>query len=76
MKQKEYQFPTIQNMTSNNFLYDSSGFGIKRNNSEYRNYFNYTIIGLVKDPDIFMKLLKTKKGVNFLVLSNHRNLFP
>ena len=52
---KECQFPMIQDMRS--------GFGIKRNNSEYCNYFNGTIIGLVKDSDRFMKLLKTKKGV-------------
>ena len=48
--------------------------GILNNNSECCNYFRGATIGLMKEPDKFMQLLKTKKGVIILYNSQIQNI--
>ena len=63
---KECQLPLNDGMVSKVFSFVKSGLGFTTDNSEYCKYFLVSTIGLVKDKDRFMKLLRTKKGVIIL----------
>ena len=71
---KECQFNLENDMFSQAFSYIKKNIGFLKNNSEFCNYFTGVIIGLIKEPDKFMKLLKTKKGVIILYDSQIKDI--
>ena len=71
---KECQFDLENDILSHAFSYIRRNMGFLNNNSECCNYFRGATIGLIKEPDKFMQLLKTKKGVIILYNSQIQDI--